>query len=285
VSHWCESIMSQKSGNKLVYDQKAQVTAEKRRLELQKVKDDEMRKLAVKEEQERKKREKWNKNNSNRIKGSTDKGNYNDTSKQSNNSDTKFNISSPQVNLRSQDKETDNSSEFSRSNLNSRNGQDLAKREEKERDTMTSSREFHNYVIKSWPQNGEEEKNKTRAAEEERKQNPPVDNDGPVTKTMTFEELAQHDGVKSPTVYIGVKNQVFDASNSESYKPGGGYAKFAGKECSVALAKMSMEDKHFNCFEGHKLSLAEVDSLEGWYTFMKKKYKIVANIAGSKKDD
>lgn len=110
-------------------------------------------------------------------------------------------------------------------------------------------------------------------------------NDEPVTRTMTLSELSKHDGVQNPTVYLGVKNQVFDVSTSESYKPGGGYAKFAGKECSVALAKMSMEDKHFNCFDNYKLSLAETDSLEGWYEFMRKKYKIVALIAGSKKDD
>ena len=124
-----------------------------------------------------------------------------------------------------------------------------------------------------------------KAEEEERRLNPPVDNDGPVTKAMSIEELSKHDGVQNPTVYIGVKNQVFDVTSSESYRPGGGYSKFAGKECSVALAKMSMEDHHFNCYSDFKLSLAEVDSLDGWYNFMKKKYKIIAYVAGSKKDD
>jgi len=135
-----------------------------------------------------------------------------------------------------------------------------------------------------WKENKELERQK-REAEEERQRNPPVNNDEPITRTMTLEELSKHDGVQNPTVYIGVKNQVFDVSNSESYRPGGGYSKFAGKECSVALAKMSMDDKHFNCYDNFKLMLAEVDSLEGWYAFMKKKYKIIATVSGTKKDN
>jgi hypothetical protein len=35
---------------------------------------------------------------------------------------------------------------------------------------------------------------------------------------MTLEELAQHDGIKNPTVYIGVRNVVFDVSNSGTTK-------------------------------------------------------------------
>ena len=135
-----------------------------------------------------------------------------------------------------------------------------------------------------WKENKDLEQRK-RETEAERQKNPPVDNDEPVTREMTLEELSKHDGVQNPTVYIGVKNHIFDVTSSESYRPGGGYAKFAGKECSVALAKMSMEDKHFNCYDNFKLMLAEVDSLEGWYAFMKKKYKIVATVAGTKKDN
>lgn len=123
------------------------------------------------------------------------------------------------------------------------------------------------------------------AAEEERKQNPIVNNDEPVTTAMTLEELAPYNGVQNEKVYIAVKNMVFDVTSSESYRPGGGYSKFAGKECSVALAKMSMDDKYFNCYDGYKFPLAEMDSLQGWFDFMKKKYKIVAYITASKKDD
>ena len=60
---------------------------------------------------------------------------------------------------------------------------------------------------------------------------------------------------------------------------------FGGKEISVALSKMSFEPQYFGAYEKTKLSLAEMDTLNGWFDFMKKRYKIVGQLAGSKKDD
>jgi hypothetical protein len=48
---------------------------------------------------------------------------------------------------------------------------------------------------------------------------------------------------------------------------------------------MSFEDKYFNVFDKTKLTLLEVDTLNGWFDYMKKKYKIVAEIHSSKKDE
>ena len=145
---------------------------------------------------------------------------------------------------------------------------------------------FIDFILYSkWKENKEIETIKQNEAEE-RKKNPPVDNTGEVTRTMTLDELAQYDGVKNPNIYLAVKNQVFDVTNSEFYKPGAGdYSKLAGHECSVALAKMSTDLQYMNCYETTKLALAEVDVLESWYARMKQKYKIVATIAGTKKDN
>ena len=48
---------------------------------------------------------------------------------------------------------------------------------------------------------------------------------------------------------------------------------------------MSFDEKNYNCFDSTKLTLSETDTLNGWFEFMKKRYKIVAQIGKSKKDD
>lgn len=45
----------------------------------------------------------------------------------------------------------------------------------------------------------------------------------------------------SPKVYIALKDEVFDVSNADFYKPGGPYVVLAGHDASVALAKMTKE--------------------------------------------
>ena len=107
----------------------------------------------------------------------------------------------------------------------------------------------------------------------------------PTKPKMTLAQLAEHDGVQKPTIYVSIMNVVFDVTDSDKYKSGGTYAKFAGKECAVALAKMSFEDKYLNCFEEHRAALGELDSLKGWLDFMKKKYRTVGYIYSPKKDD
>lgn len=70
----------------------------------------------------------------------------------------------------------------------------------------------------------------------------------------------------------------------ENYKPGGSYAVFAGKDCSVALGKMAFNEEYMNCYQTTKLSSSEYDSMIGWYYFMKKKYPIVGRVKEDKKD-
>eukprot|EP00331_Platyophrya_macrostoma_P012974 CAMPEP_0176418432 /NCGR_PEP_ID=MMETSP0127-20121128/7460_1 /TAXON_ID=938130 /ORGANISM="Platyophrya macrostoma, Strain WH" /LENGTH=134 /DNA_ID=CAMNT_0017798741 /DNA_START=64 /DNA_END=468 /DNA_ORIENTATION=+ len=94
----------------------------------------------------------------------------------------------------------------------------------------------------------------------------------------TLEDLAQHDGKKGDKVYIAVKNTVFDVSASGAYKPGGSYSVLAGKDCSVALAKNSLDEKYMNVFNSTKLEPSEQEKMEGWFIFMKKKYPIMGTI-------
>lgn len=74
---------------------------------------------------------------------------------------------------------------------------------------------------------------------------------------------------------------------ADAYGPGQGYHCFAGKECSVALAKMSFEEQYMNCYlrpKQPKLEQKEIETMEQWFVFIKKKYPIIGKIKETKKD-
>jgi len=95
---------------------------------------------------------------------------------------------------------------------------------------------------------------------------------------------------------LAIKDVVFDVSSSgtcgfitynplANYRKGASYEIFAGREISVALAKMSFEPKYFNAYESVKLTQDEINSLEGWTNYMKERYPVVGHITASKKKD
>lgn len=97
---------------------------------------------------------------------------------------------------------------------------------------------------------------------------------------FTLAELATHDS-RNPRTYLGCNGVVFDVSSSESYREGGSYSKLAGRDASVALARMDLSDESLD------KSLAEVtltaeqqNSLESWEKFFANKgYKVVGKLA------
>ncbi len=61
--------------------------------------------------------------------------------------------------------------------------------------------------------------------------------------TYTHEELSQYNlGSK---VYVAICDLIYDVSTSEAYRPGSSYAIFAGRDASVALAKMNFNVENF----------------------------------------
>jgi len=112
-------------------------------------------------------------------------------------------------------------------------------------------------------------------------------------KVITMEELNKNNGLetskdKIPTgyatapVYVALRNKVFDVSfgGVPMYGPGGPYHRFAGKDVSRALAKMSFEEGDLENTDISDLTEKQVKVLDDWVkTFEEKKlYPIVGTL-------
>ena len=89
-----------------------------------------------------------------------------------------------------------------------------------------------------------------------------------------------------PKVYVGLKDLVYDVSKNEVYKEGGGYHAFAGRDASVALAKMNFLEENFDHSLHHwsvSLSESETKVLEEWVVFFNKRYQVVARLPSYRK--
>eukprot|EP01134_Creolimax_fragrantissima_P000714 CFRG0714T1 len=93
---------------------------------------------------------------------------------------------------------------------------------------------------------------------------------------FSAEELRHFDGTdENSPVYVAIKGIVYDVSeNRDAYKPGKGYALFAGRDASRALALMSLKvDDATANLDG--LEPKQMDVLDNWVSFYKKKYKVM----------
>jgi len=93
-----------------------------------------------------------------------------------------------------------------------------------------------------------------------------------IPRNFILAQLRKFDGTIDPKtdeprpLYLSISGTVFDVKNGKDfYGPGGPYEKFAGRECGVALAKMSFEEEDLDDIEGcQKLSRGDQDQLAGW---------------------
>ena len=111
------------------------------------------------------------------------------------------------------------------------------------------------------------------------------------SRTLTKDDLAKHtgspdepvlDGYAARSIYIAAGSKVFDMSfgGIEFYGPGCSYNRFAGKDASRALAKMSFEDADLSNTDTSDLDDKQKKVLDDWIkTFeVRKGYPIVGTI-------
>lgn len=102
------------------------------------------------------------------------------------------------------------------------------------------------------------------------------------TRIMSMEELAKHDGSgETPPegygampIYLGARGKVYDVSfgGVTFYGPGCSYNRFAGKDASRALAKMSFEPVDIENRDISDLTEKELKVLDDWVkTFEERK--------------
>lgn len=121
------------------------------------------------------------------------------------------------------------------------------------------------------------------AQEEEEEPDPPRD--------FTMAQLRKFDGVMreedkfnpdAGKIYICLKGEVYDVSSAANmYGPGEAYHLFAGRDASLALAKMSFEDEVLDTPDISKCSGTELDQLEQWINKYKyeKDYPVVGRLS------
>ena len=98
---------------------------------------------------------------------------------------------------------------------------------------------------------------------------------------MTKDDLKCFDGIHNTNIYISIKGEIFDVTNSDFYKPGGPYHVFAGRDASVGLAKMSHDVEFLdtdrydwnNCLDEKERKI-----LDDWYDKYTQKYKKIAKL-------
>ncbi|CAM9831649.1 unnamed protein product [Sphacelaria rigidula] len=109
-------------------------------------------------------------------------------------------------------------------------------------------------------------------------------------KEFTIAELRPFDGTSethedraAPPIYVGVRGKVFDMSygGAAMYGPGKTYNLFAGRDASVALAKMSFAAEHLDNPDMSQLTPQDLGVLKDWAEKMEKKYPVVGTIANS----
>ncbi|CAM9271822.1 unnamed protein product [Ascophyllum nodosum] len=91
------------------------------------------------------------------------------------------------------------------------------------------------------------------------------------------------EGRAVPPIYVAVRGKVYDMSygGGAMYGPGKSYNLFAGRDASVALAKMSFAPEHLDNPDMSKLNEQDLEVLKDWADKMEEKYPVVGTIANS----
>eukprot|EP00382_Lankesteria_abbotti_P004467 CAMPEP_0113846534 /NCGR_PEP_ID=MMETSP0372-20130328/1358_1 /TAXON_ID=340204 /ORGANISM="Lankesteria abbotti" /LENGTH=106 /DNA_ID=CAMNT_0000815683 /DNA_START=46 /DNA_END=366 /DNA_ORIENTATION=+ /assembly_acc=CAM_ASM_000359 len=106
-----------------------------------------------------------------------------------------------------------------------------------------------------------------------------------MSEELSLEQLGLCDGGASSggLLYVALKGTVYDvAKGREFYGPGKPYNMFAGKDATVALAKMSLQEEDTNRADFEEvLSEGERKTLASWVTRFDNKYNVVGIVKWS----
>mmetsp|Transcript_41191 Transcript_41191/g.30290 ORF Transcript_41191/g.30290 Transcript_41191/m.30290 type:complete len:160 (-) Transcript_41191:28-507(-) len=99
---------------------------------------------------------------------------------------------------------------------------------------------------------------------------------------FTRDDLRKYDGTgPDQRVYIACNGYVFDVTGSEHYTGEGSYAKFAGRDISMACANYSTDDMYLDQEYDPDTTILDVTKEQNilgfWQTFCQK-YKIVGKV-------
>eukprot|EP00808_Paulinella_micropora_P007366 g41341.t1 len=102
-------------------------------------------------------------------------------------------------------------------------------------------------------------------------------------RSFTVEELAKYDGKQSHTspIYLAAKGVVYDVTHSGFYGPKASYPALAGRDSSVALAKMDLANTADKEEDFAALDDVELGILEDWVMKYKMKYEVVGKLKDS----
>ena len=95
-------------------------------------------------------------------------------------------------------------------------------------------------------------------------------------------ELSAYAGQRGAPTYLASGGCVWDVSSSrDSFGPGGPYEIFAGRDASVALAYMRIEERDANCVDQFAALRADpeaVESLDSWRGYFDEKYTRIGTL-------
>ena len=101
-------------------------------------------------------------------------------------------------------------------------------------------------------------------------------------------ELARFDGrgegpasSRSAPVYFALCGLVYDASSSDTFREA--YAQWAGRDATLALARMSLdpEEGRTEVWEDVELSAEELETVRSWQAYFDEKYPVVGTLSSS----
>eukprot|EP00744_Colponema_vietnamica_P011922 GILI01016755.1.p2 GENE.GILI01016755.1~~GILI01016755.1.p2 ORF type:complete len:145 (+),score=40.65 GILI01016755.1:74-508(+) len=95
---------------------------------------------------------------------------------------------------------------------------------------------------------------------------------------FTLQTLRQWNGTGGRPTLVALKGRVYDVSSSGFYGPGSNYNCFAGREASIALAKMSFEEDDLQSSDLASLTPDQQKALDQWVAKFEEKYPVVGRV-------